>query len=116
MKKFDCPHCHHASFSWWDKYLAAKWKILKCSHCGSRVCSAPMILAAFYLLYLADVINFSYLSLLLESNTWVVVAVIGWLILDLFSVYLPLRAMRSYPAGDRPDDKEAAGSAQGKMA
>jgi len=94
MSHFNCPHCKQPTFSFWDKYLAAKWKVLGCPGCHKRVSSAPLTLALFYLLYLADVLDFGYLSFLLEDSSWIGAAIMGWLVLDLFSVYLPLVALR----------------------
>lgn len=93
MNRFECPHCSEPVYSVIDKYLAAKWIILKCRQCQKRACSTPLLLAPFYLLYLMDVINFGYLSYLLDSHVWLAAMVIGWLILDLFSIYLPLSAL-----------------------
>jgi len=93
MSQFNCPHCKQPTFSWWDKYLAAKWKILKCPRCDKRSCSRPLLLAFFYVAYLVDVVDFGYLSYLYDSLIWVVVAMVGWIILDYFSTYLPLAAM-----------------------
>jgi len=94
MSQFNCPHCEQPAFSRWDKYLAAKWKILNCPLCDKRVCSQPLWLALFYLGYLIDVIDLSYLAYLERSLNYVVAMVVGWAILDFFSIYLPLAAMR----------------------
>lgn len=94
MSKFDCPHCNQPTFTLWHKYFAAKWKVLTCSHCDRRVCSRPLLLALFYLLYLADVINFGYLSYIFHDMSWAIAAIVVWIILELFSIYLPLAAMR----------------------
>lgn len=104
MSSFNCPHCNQSAFSSWDKYLAAKWKILKCPHCEKRVCSAPLLLALFYLLYLADILNFGYLTFAFDNWAWGVAAIVGWVILDLFSVYLPLAAMGSKSEKGKEED------------
>ena len=46
------------------------------------------------MLYLWDVMLFGYLAYL-DKNVWyLLVMLVGWLILDAFSVYLPLCAMK----------------------
>lgn len=102
MNQFDCPHCKQPAFTRWDKYLAAKWKILTCPHCERRVVSQPVVLACFYLLYLADVIDLSLIAYLAHNLWYVVAMVVVWVILDLFSLYLPLAALRAASAA-QPD-------------
>ena len=94
MSQFNCPHCKEPVFSWRDKYLAAKWKILTCPRCDRRITSQPLILACFYLLYLADVIDLGMIAYLTDNLYYVVAMVVVWIILDLFSIYLPLAALR----------------------
>lgn len=109
MSRFKCPHCGEMEFSRWDKYLAAKWKILVCPHCGKRSCSNPLVLALFYLAYLVDVIDLGYLAYFQNSLAYIAAMMVGWIILDLFSLRLPLSAMRSPPAGSvKTDDAELA--------
>ncbi len=104
MKEFACPHCKQQTFSKWDKYLAAKWKILICSNCKRRVASQPIWLAAFYLLYLADVIDLSFMAYLSGNKLYLVAMVVVWIILDIISLYLPLVAMRDGGAGRKKED------------
>lgn len=94
MSEFNCPHCKKPAFSKRDKYFAAKWKILTCPHCHKRVSSQPVLLACYYLLYLADVIDMSFLAYLTGSLHYLTGMVVIWLILDGFSIYLPLAALR----------------------
>lgn len=103
MSRFNCPHCKQPAFSAWDKYLAAKWKILTCPHCERRVISLPLLLAAYYLLYLADVLDLSLIAYLAHNIWYVVAMVVFWVILDLFSLYLPLAALRQVKAA-QPDE------------
>lgn len=103
MSQFDCPGCKQPAFSTWDKYLAAKWKILVCPHCERRITSQPLILAGFYLLYLADVIDLGFLAYLTDNLYWIAAMVVIWGILDMFSTYLPLAALGS----TRPVKSEA---------
>jgi hypothetical protein len=91
---FDCPGCKTPAFTNKDKYLAAKWKVLVCPHCGKRVISQPLLLAGYYLLYLADIIDFSFLAYMTGNLYYLVAMVVVWGLLDLFSIYLPLAAMR----------------------
>ena len=94
VNKLPCPSCRAPAFGWWDKYLAAKWKILTCPHCGARVCSQPLLLAFYYLLSLWDVLLFGYVAYLKSDPFYLGVMAAGWLLLDAFSLYLPLAALR----------------------
>lgn len=94
MSQFNCPNCKQPAFSIRDKYFAAKWKILVCPHCGRRISSQPMVLAGFYLLYLMDVIDLSGLALLTGNMYYLVAMAVIWVILDLFSIHLPLATLR----------------------
>ena len=105
MSEFICPNCKQPAFSKWDKYLAAKWKILTCPHCERRVTSQPIWLACYYLLYLADVIDLSFLAYMTGNLHYITAMVVIWIILDIFSSYLPLAAMRD--AGLEQREKKA---------
>lgn len=94
MASINCPHCGAKTFSWWDKYLTGKWAILNCKECGGRVCAQPLIMAALYFLYMWDVVLFGYLAYL-DSLWYLAVMLGGWLILDYFSIYVPLAALRA---------------------
>lgn len=94
MASIICPHCNAKTFSWWDKYRTGKWAILHCRECGGRVCAQPLVLAALYFFYVWDVVLFGYLAYL-DSLWYLAVMVAGWLILDYFSVYVPLTALRA---------------------
>lgn len=94
MASIPCPHCEQKTFSWWDKYRAGKWALLYCPQCGGRVCAQPWVLAALYFFYVWDVVLFGYLAYL-DSLWYLAVMVAGWLILDYFSVYVPLSPLRS---------------------
>ncbi|HFE31754.1 MAG TPA: hypothetical protein ENJ17_00435 [Gammaproteobacteria bacterium] len=98
MASIPCPHCEQKSFSWWDKYRSAKWAIMHCSNCGGRVCAQPLIMAAMYFLYMWDVVLFGYLAYL-DSLWYLLAGLVGWLILDYFSLYIPLSAMRRADSG-----------------
>ncbi|MDR2876506.1 MAG: hypothetical protein LBV36_00475 [Chromatiales bacterium] len=101
MSQFNCPHCKQPAFSKWDKYLAAKWKILICPRCERRATSQPLLLAGYYLLYLANVIDLSFLAYLTSNMYWLIAMVVIWIALDAFSVYLPLAAMRDRGTTER---------------
>jgi len=103
MKEFACPHCKQPAFSKWDKYLAAKWKILDCPHCERRITSQPIWLACFYLLYLANVIDLGFLVYLTGNMHYITAMVVIWIILDIVSLYLPLVALRNGGAGQKKD-------------
>jgi len=92
-----CPHCQEKTFSWWDKYKTGKWALLNCSHCGGRVCAQPIVLSIMYFLYVWDLMLFGYLAYL-DSLWYLLVMVVVWVILDYFSVYVPLVALRARPS------------------
>jgi hypothetical protein len=77
-----------------DRYLAAKWKILHCPQCGERACAQPLLMIGLYFLYLWDIILFGALAFLDQSWIYLGVMIGGWLILDYFSLYLPLSPLR----------------------
>lgn len=94
MSQLPCPHCKETSISWWDKYKAAKWAIITCSNCQGISCSYPYLLVFYTMLYVWDLVLFGFLAYI-DKNWWYVLAlVVFWLILDVFSVYLPLSAMK----------------------
>lgn len=111
MASISCPHCEQKTFTWWDKYRAGKWAILHCPECGGRACAQPWVLAALYFLYVWDVVLFGYLAYL-DSLWYLLVMVVGWLILDYFSVYVPLVPLRRVGASstdggpETPEDAE----------
>lgn len=47
------------------------------------------------MLYVWDVMLFGYLFYLTGNWWYMLTLIIGWIILDIFSVYLPLSAMKS---------------------
>ncbi|MBN4079408.1 hypothetical protein JYT26_02080 [Beggiatoa alba] len=51
-------------------------------------------MAALYFLYTWDVVLFGYLAYI-DSLWYLLVLLVGWLILDYFSVYIPLSALRT---------------------
>jgi hypothetical protein len=104
MASIECPHCGEKTFSWWDKYRAGKWVIVHCKSCEGRVCAQPIVMAALYFLYMWDVVLFGYLSYL-DSLWFLAVMLGGWLILDYFSVYVPLTALRR--KGAAPESADA---------
>jgi hypothetical protein len=97
MASIQCPHCGEKTFSWWDKYRAGKWVMLHCTHCGGRVCAQPIIMAVLYFFYVWDLMLFGYLAYL-DSLSYLLVLLAGWLILDYFSIYIPLTALRAVTA------------------
>jgi hypothetical protein len=97
MASIACPHCGEKTFSWWDKYLSGKWAMLHCSQCGGRVCAQPIVLTLMYFFYVWDVVLFGYLAYL-DSLVYLLVMVVIWLILDYFSLYVPLTALRKKAA------------------
>ena len=59
------------------------------------------MLAVLYFLYVWDVVLFGYLAYL-DSLWYLLVMTVGWLILDYFSIYVPLTPLRAIAntAGD----------------
>jgi len=95
MSKLPCPHCKEATISWWQKYKAAKWALIYCDKCLGRSCSQPFILVAYTMLYVWDVMLFGYLFYLTKTVGYLITLIVGWIILDIFSVYLPINAMKT---------------------
>jgi hypothetical protein len=106
MASISCPHCEQKTFGWWDKYRVGKWAIVHCSHCRGRACAQPWVLAALYFFYVWDVVLFGYLAYL-DSLWYLLVMVAGWLILDYFSLYVPLSPLRR-AGGSSNQDQSAA--------
>lgn len=94
MASIACPHCGEKTFSWWDKYKLGKWFVLTCSACGGRVCAQPIVLSVLYFFYIWDLMLFGYLAYL-DAVWYLLVMLVIWLILDYFSLYVPLTALRT---------------------
>jgi len=94
MAAHKCPHCDQESLSWWDKYKAAKWKILFCPKCGGRLCSNPYILVFYSILYVWVVLWFIFWAMHNKSWIYLLWILVGWVILDWFALYLPLCKMK----------------------
>jgi len=107
MASIPCPHCEQKTFGWWDKYLLGKWVLLNCRQCKGRVSAQPIVLAVLYFLYVWDVVLFGYLAYL-DSLWYLLVMVVGFLILDYFSVYVPLAPLRAKGSKPVPDDESVA--------
>lgn len=103
MATIPCPHCGQNTFSWWDKYLAGKWAMRHCSSCAARVCAQPIVLAVMYFFYVWDVVLFGFLAYL-DTLWYLVVMLVVWLILDYFSLYIPLTALRPKQSGPSSGD------------
>ena len=93
MQQLPCPHCKEPAISWWDKYKAAKWSLITCSKCHGVSCSYPYLLVFYTMLYVWDVLLFGVLAYI-QSAWYLLVLVVLWVILDYFSLYLPLSAMK----------------------
>ena len=94
MSKLPCPHCKEATVSWWQKYKAAKWALIYCDKCLGRCCSHPFLLVFYTMLYVWDVMLFGYLFYLTKTPGYLITLVVIWIILDIFSVYLPIKPMK----------------------
>lgn len=94
MSKLPCPHCKEATISWWQKYKAAKWAMLYCAKCDGRSCSHPFVLVAYTMLYVWDVMLFGYLFYLTKEIGYLITLIVLWIILDIFSLYLPISPLK----------------------
>ena len=94
MSQIPCPHCKENSITWWQKYKAAKWALIYCAICKGRSCSHPFLLVFYTMLYVWDVMLFGYLFYVTHQLGYLIALLIGWVILDAFSIYLPLKAMK----------------------
>lgn len=68
--------------------------MLTCINCSGRVCGQPIVLAVLSFLYVWDLMLFGYLAYL-DSLWYLLVMVVVWLVLDYFSFYIPLAALRT---------------------
>lgn len=94
MASISCPHCNNKTFTWWDKYRTGKWFVLQCPQCQGRVCAQPIVLSLLYFLYVWDLMLFGYLGFIDTPWYWLWMVVI-WVILDYFSLYVPLAALKA---------------------
>lgn len=94
MSQNPCPHCKENTISWWQKYKAAKWALIYCVKCRGRACSHPFILVFYTMLYVWDLMLFGYLFYVTHELGYLIALIVGWIILDVFSIYLPLSAMK----------------------
>lgn len=94
MPMFRCPHCKNECISLRQKFLSGKWIDVICPGCGGRSCIYPALLVVLYFLYTWDVMLFGYLAVIKASVFYLSVLVIGWMILETCSLYLPLAAMK----------------------
>jgi len=94
MADLPCPHCEADTISWKDKYKAAKWMIIYCPKCKGKICSNPYVLVFYTILYFWSVVFFGYVGILESSLIYAALTVISMIILDFFSLYLPLSALR----------------------
>ena len=95
MTAFPCPHCTKPAISWQQKYKAAKWAIVYCKECGGKSCSYPYLLVAYTMLYVWDLMLFGALAYLDQNLWYLLVMALFWVLLDVFSLYLPLSAMKN---------------------
>jgi hypothetical protein len=103
MATIPCPHCDAKVYTWWDKYRAGKWALLTCPQCGGRACAQPIIMIVLYFFYMWDVVLFGYLTFLAGAS-YLLVMLIAWLILDYFSIYIPLSPLRATTGSGQDKD------------
>ncbi len=94
MPMFECPHCNQSTVTLKQKLLAGKWVDIICLVCGGRSCVYPALLAVLYFFYTWDVMLFGYLTVHEMSVLYLGVMMGGWLLLELFSLSLPLVRMK----------------------
>lgn len=94
MLKFECPHCNQPALTFKQKLLAGKWVDVICAHCGGRSCIYPTLLVVLYFFYTWDIMLFGYLTVYQKSVTYLGVMIGGWLLLEAFSMSLPLVRMK----------------------
>jgi len=108
MNKQPCPHCKQNTISWWEKYKAAKFAIIYCPSCGGRICSMPYILPFYSILYVWDVLFFGFATYLDRNPWYLLVMLVIWLILDWFSLWFPLSALKSKQALKEEENRDNA--------
>jgi len=102
-----CPHCKKETISWWEKYKAAKFAIIYCPACGGRICTNPYIMPFYTLLYVWDVLFFGLATYLERNPIYILVMLVIWLILDWFSLYFPLSALKPKAQVKNADESES---------
>lgn len=95
---FECPHCNNKTISFMSKYLAGKWAVMKCGQCGKRSTAHPIPLLILYFFYVWDLVLFIYLYLVTAKVSYLITMLVVWLILDLFSMYVPSARLKSTAA------------------
>lgn len=112
MTASTCPHCKNSTISLKKRYLATKWCNIYCDACSGRICTQPIVLAVLSFLYVWDVLLFG--TLFIETHSWIYIGVLMviWLILDYFSMYIPLVSMRPPENSKTPEEKTAAPEAK----
>ncbi len=94
MPMFECPHCNQPSLTLKQKLLTGKWADVICPRCGGRSCAYPILMAVLYFCYTWDVMLFGYLTVHETSVVYLCVMLGGWVLLELFSLSLPLARMK----------------------
>ena len=94
MLKFQCPHCNQSSLTFKQMWLAGKWADVVCRSCDGRSCVYPALLVVLYFFYTWDVMLFGYLAVYQESILYLGLMIGGWVLLELFSLTLPLVRMK----------------------
>ncbi len=91
---FECPHCKQRTVTLKQKYLAEKWIDVYCSGCGGRSCMYPALVVVLWFFYTWDLMLFGYVAYEKVSIGYFIVMVVGWLLLDLVGLVIPLGRMR----------------------
>lgn len=102
MEGYTCPHCNKPTISLGKKYLAGKWANIICDECGGRSCQAPIIMVAMYFLYVWDVMLFGTVAIEKQGLFYIGVMLVIWLILDWFTLYIPLLRMKKIESTETP--------------
>jgi len=102
MASYTCPHCNKPSISLKQKYLAGKWGVITCRACSGKSAMFPIGLALMSGLYLWDIFYFSVVAIGNKSLIFIGIMIVIWLILDLFTLTIPLVAMKKKPQEAKP--------------
>jgi len=98
MKCFTCPNCKENSIPVKDKYKAGMWRVIRCSHCGARLCAQPWVHALGGMIYAWAIAWFVFWSFLEHTLVPLLYLIPVWLVLDFLNIQLmPLSILRSRP-------------------
>jgi len=95
MALYTCPQCKERSLTSKEKYRAGHWGVIRCRHCGARLCATPVVLALAYMAYFWVIAWF--VGWALFERTWMPILYLipVWLVVDYLGLKLmPISIMR----------------------